>query len=459
VEVQIINELGNSCFMTIGIDWIDKEPVRAGLFSLNTEITRDSAIALKFMATQPVTVSEILKDGAHFSGGPDQATDQYEFNVQENGNYKVAYEDNLGNECLAELAVSNIDRQAPLLKLTYNGEEALRPTNEDVLVEVSLVDPSQEPGGIMVVNTVGNTDGYLFKENGSFTFRVIDVAGNTAEITATVDTIDRTPPQFDIDYSTQEPTKDNVVATITVGEDGFTIANEEASSLPIEVDGREIRVTFTDNGYLPLAISDQAGNERTTLCRVANIDRIEPSIVFTEDYIVAGLDSSPDLSGYYAFDSVDGDITSRVAHGTVDTSSAGTKTVAYSVTDQAGNTCTKNRDLLVLGSAFEVVADGQVRTVPFVVDKGWLSLKLFNFIEKYSVKYIKQPDSATIKTSVFKTGGNIFAEAFDLDSDGEDNLYFTVDRPGWYTVYVQDINRQTREMLIFFSNSTGRDQQ
>ena len=129
------------------------------------------------------------------------------------------------------------------------------------------------------------------------------------------------------------------------------------------------------------------------------------------------------------------------------------------MTDQAGNTCTKNRDLLVLGSAFEVVADGQVRTVPFVVDKGWLSLKLFNFIEKYSVKYIKQPDSATIKTSVFKTGGNIFAEAFDLDSDGEDNLYFTVDRPGWYTVYVQDINRQTREMLIFFSNSTGRDQQ
>lgn len=459
VEVQIINELGNSCFMTIGMDWIDKEPVRSGLFSLNTDITRDPAIALRFMATQPVTISEILMDGAHFAAGPAQATDQYEFNVRENGTYKVVYEDNLGNAGFSELVVSNIDRQAPLLKLTYNGEETLRPTNDDVLVEVSLVDPSQEPGGIMVLNTVGNTDGYLFKENGTFTFRVIDVAGNTREITATVDTIDRMPPRFDIEYSTQEPTKENVTATITVGEDDFFIVNEEIGSLPVTVDGREIRVTFSDNGYLPLAIADLAGNERTTLCRVANIDRVEPSIVFTEDYIVAGMGSSPDLSSFYAFDAVDGDISANAVHGTVDTSSAGTKTVSYNVSDRAGNTCTRMREILVLGDAFEVVADGQVRSVPFVVDKGWLSLKLFNFIEKYSVKYLKQPDSGTIKTSAFKTGGNVFEEECDLDFDGEDDVLFTVDRPGWYTIYVQDANRNTREMLIFFSKATGRDEQ
>jgi hypothetical protein len=54
IQVKVINEIGNEKTMTMTMDFINKEPVRAGLFSLNRHVTNDAAIELRFMATKPV---------------------------------------------------------------------------------------------------------------------------------------------------------------------------------------------------------------------------------------------------------------------------------------------------------------------------------------------------------------------------------------------------------------------
>jgi hypothetical protein len=344
------------------------------------------------------------------------------------------------------------------LKLLYNGHDTLQPSNNDVFVEVVLVDVNQEPDGIFVVNTEGNANGYIFKENGTFTFQVMDKAGNMSQITAVVDTIDRTPPSYTISYSETGPTKNNVTATIVVAEADadFIIVNEDIAREPITVTGRIITIEFDDNGYYPLTISDPAGNKRTVLCQVYNIDRTKPTLSFKHDYVVTSLAREPELDDFYAFDRSDGEITSQVTYSTLDVSTPGLKQVIYEVSDRAGNTTTVTRDILVVGDAFTVVIDGEIRTQPFTVNKGWLNLNIFNFIEKYQAKYHRQHKSQQVMLSDFKTGGLLFKEVIDTTMEGIDELLFTVDRPGWYRIYIQDQNRQTFELLIFFSNTTSR---
>ena len=51
-------------------------------------------------------------------------------------------------------------------------------------------------------------------ENGEFTFEFVDKAGNTGSATATVDWINKTNLVVSIEYSTKEPTKNPVIATL-----------------------------------------------------------------------------------------------------------------------------------------------------------------------------------------------------------------------------------------------------
>ncbi|MBD7914920.1 discoidin domain-containing protein [Clostridium sp. Sa3CUN1] len=115
-------------------------------------------------------------------------------------------------------------------------------TNQDVTATLIGLDSTDK-----VVSQGGET--HTFVKNGQFTFVIEDKYGNQFEKIVKVDWIDKDAPVFEINYSTEEPTYDEVVVTIVGVKD-----DEEIIS-----DGGDTHV-FTKNGRHTFKVKDKAGN-------------------------------------------------------------------------------------------------------------------------------------------------------------------------------------------------------
>lgn len=466
VNILVTDKAGNTTALKGFVDCIDKEPTRAGLFSLYTHPTNEESIQLQFKATKAVTFNGVKKNGADYL--PETLTGEspdtiYTFSVNGNGNYTVIYTDDLGNQNEVSLEVTNFDREKPVLKLLYNGSENKKPTKENVLVQVVLEDENQEPNGIIVLNTPSRSDTMLFKENGVFTFRVEDQAGNLQTIEAVVDNIDRQAPVYTLTYSTTENTNQSVVATVEITDQdpSFKILNRDintndptsAYNDKVEVSGQKILVTFDENGFYPLKISDAANNQETIILRVTNIDKVKPTITFDKDYLVTAQGEMPDLSGFLAYDDHDGVITDKVTINEPDTNTAGEVNAVYTVTDSAGNNLIVERPVMIVGDQFMVIANGQNRNQAFTIDGATLDMTIYNYVESVNVKYLSQKDKASgiIKEGDFKKGGILYKNFEDEEETGHVTFDFSAARSGWYTLYIQDTNRQTKVLTVFFT--------
>ncbi|MCT4542361.1 MAG: hypothetical protein N4A63_02325 [Vallitalea sp.] len=158
--------------------------------------------------------------------------------------------------------VSNIDRKKPILQVEYS---TTSPTNSVVKASVSANEP------VYFTNNSGN-DSYMFEDNGTFEFTVVDRAGNEASIVATVNNIDKIPPKATIKYSTTALTKDDVIATIEKEKDeDFIVINN----------GKKEKYIFTENGSIKFYIQDLEGNVVEALAVVNNIDKSKPKITLS----------------------------------------------------------------------------------------------------------------------------------------------------------------------------------
>jgi hypothetical protein len=457
VNIVAKDSLGNEESFKTAVDFIDKTAVRAGLFSLYTRPTKDN-ITLQFLSNKEVDVLTIKKDGGNYTSVLDgNNVSKYEFDVDNNGIYAVGYRDRLGNTNTVEFEVKNFDKEKPKVKLLYNDSAEQKFTKDNVYVKVALIDESSEPGGIFVKNTVAGDMGYLFEENGSFTFIVSDEAGNETEITAVVSNIDRVPPSYSLVYSENELTNKDVTASIHVGESGFKILNQDIlrnDSGDISVNGQDIIFKFSDNGYYKLDIGDQADNRTTILGRVLNIDRIAPSLEFVKPYIVTKVGEMPELNDYIAFDSHSGDLRKSVTITPLDVTSEGMKTVQYRVSDEAGNETMLERDILVIGKDFTVVVDGKENPKSYISDREYTDIQIYNFIESAYVKAQIGEDGA-LKKGAFKQVDAAYGRVIDNTMDGKPgsgSIKFYGEKYGWHTFYVQDENRNTKKFTVYISN-------
>jgi hypothetical protein len=459
INIVASDTMGNTTTLKASIDCIDKEPVRAGLFSLYTKPTKDN-IKLQFLATKPVDIIEVRKNG---NIDPHQNVsnnvDKYEFIVNDNGTYSVKYRDDIGNEKVVSLEVNNIDRTAPNIKLLYNGKETKPVTNDTVMVSVELVNKNQEPHGIKVLNTIGNSNSYLFKENGKFTFRVSDMAGNVTEKEVSINSIDREPLVYKLTYSETDLTKNDVVATITIdkNEKNYKILNSDIDqhnmtnsvNKKVNITGNIISITFDDNGYYQLFLSDEAGNKSTLLLRVKNIDRIKPTLKFKNDYVVTRKGVMPKLNDVIAYDTHDGDIKEKVNIESLNVSTEGDKTIAYTVSDTAGNTVTLNRVIKVISEEdYTVVVDGKINPTPFHSNGVVTDIKVFNFVENATIKYIE----GIVKEGEFKQNGQVYSILLDTIDDnklGSEEVKLSFDKSGWYTIFIMDLNRQKASFSVW----------
>ena len=126
-------------------------------------------------------------------------------------------------------------------------------------------------------------------------------------------------------------------------EEGYSATDNVDGDLTNEVTSEE------KDGNVIYKVSDSSGNETTITRKIFYDDPIPPTLTLKGDSemtIQAGSDYKD--PGYAAADNVDGNLTSKVTvEGSVNTYSAGTYTLTYTVKDNYGNEASDTRTVTV----------------------------------------------------------------------------------------------------------------
>ena len=131
-----------------------------------------------------------------------------------------------------------------------------------------------------------NTMGYFYRTK-DITLNFEDRAGNLGTYQFTVD---KTAPSAQVNYSTVEPTRNNVIATMTVSED-----IDEAKLIELgwqKVDNRTFTKEYTQNVDEVVTIYDLVGNPTDVAIKITNIDKKVPEYKPDQWFITVEVDAS-----------------------------------------------------------------------------------------------------------------------------------------------------------------------
>ncbi len=257
-DIEITNNNGSKThiFTVNGeftFEYKDKANKKYSIKAIVTNIDKVVPTAEIEYSTTIITNGDItatLKPSEEVTITNNNGSDTYVF--AENKEFTFEFVDKAGNTNSATATVDWIDKEAPTAIFEYNIKEA---TKDPV---IATLKPSEE---VTITNNNG-LDTYTFTENGEFTFEFVDKAGNTGSATATVDWINKTNLVVSIEYSTKEPTKNPVIATLKSNEE-ITIINN---------DGKDT-YTFTENGKFTFEFVDKDGNTNSATATVDWIDK------------------------------------------------------------------------------------------------------------------------------------------------------------------------------------------
>ncbi len=280
----------------------------AGVGYDKTEITNQDVIARLINPSTNITITN--------NGG----SDTYIF--KENGEFTFEFVDDYGHTGSSKAVVNWIDKEAPTATIEYSTTNKI---NRDVIARLipneavtvlnngtlDLSDPNKDPLS------------YTFAENGEFTFEFKDAAGNIGTATAKVDWIDKTVPNATVEYSTMEPTNQDVTITIEFDEENVRILNNNGSNT----------YTFTENGEFTFDFTDEAGNMGSTTATVDWIDKVAPNA--TVNYNITEL-TNQDVTATISFDKSNVKILNNDGKNTYTFTENGEFTFEFK--DAAGNT-------------------------------------------------------------------------------------------------------------------------
>ena len=398
---------GNNGEITVVVNNIDKIVPTVDELWYSTISPTNGKVIAKVYASESV---EFLSDNGLNS-----------HTFEENGTHEFIFKDKAGNENSVIAEVNNIDRIPPNVWIEYSTTEL---TKDNVIATLK----SNEE--IYVVNNV-NKNQYAFTENGTFTFRYEDLAGNGGEITATVENIDAGAPIITLEYSEIGPTQNDVTVTIT----------SDKEITPVNYSGNT--VVFTESGSKWLKVLDAFGDELYFQVEVNNIDKEAPEIKFLEgDNIVISKGSSLDyMSDVSVTDNLDEEISDKLnVTGNVDVETEGEYELLYEAIDEAGNSASVKRIISVVNSdEFTVFVNTiEAEETEVVTDGNYISLDVFGIEGESSVKWFKGKKSK----GDFK----------DCETYCE-NGYLEIEESGYYTLLIQDQERNTKLLNIYVIHS------
>ena len=274
--------------------------------------------------------------------------------VPANGSYTFVLEDNVGNTRNYTVTINNIDKTAPTGSLSHSPTNWV---NTDVKIHWSVADANSGvkqiklPDGTIKTTATGD---YTVSQNGTYTFIVYDVAGNTLTLQETVTNIDKTPPTGSLSHNPTDWVIDYVKIhwTASDSQSGFNRVVLPDGTSTTNASGD---FTVTDNGTYTFTLYDNVGNSRILTENINNIDKIMPEGVLSlqENRLT---DEKIKIS-WKAFDLQSGFSKILLPDSTFSTNATGEFTVAqmgdysFVIYDRVGNT----RDLSINVSNVDMI--------------------------------------------------------------------------------------------------------
>ena len=266
--------------------------------------------------------------------------DTSSLNVKQLGTYQVEVNavDQFNNQATKTIEVDVVDEVAPEFEVLGSGEgyvvevpingsnditsyiHASDNVDGDVtpFIETSKELDASVAGMQTIDLKVSDTSGNEITK--TFTFAVSDLEAPVISLKSGHDVVCDYGSQFNLnDYMTITDNIDETVNPVVEGTVDTSKENEE----------QKVKVT----------VQDQAGNKTESYLNVTVKDISAPVISLSQSQIKVDKGATVDLNSYLisAIDNKDGDVKSQVKIDSLDTSSTGSKTVNYTVSDQAGN--------------------------------------------------------------------------------------------------------------------------
>lgn len=278
---EFVDKAGNVGTATAVVDWIDTSLPQAqvtmnpsGWTNAYIDVTVSAAgdpprEMYGFAASGD---AELIDSTEGSEGG--LVTAVYRFH--ENGTLSFTIVDlETGTENTEQILIDKIDRVPPSGTVEYSTTNW---TNGTVTAFLNGWDNSNEPLDFIDGGNVGG-GAHIFAENGTYTFRFRDKAGNENVATAVVDWIDKDVPQPFVTYSTTGWTKDTVTAAVYFEDASPVILlnPDWPEYIAYEFDAGYHKFTFHENGSFILFFADAAGNEGQVTLQVNWIDRTPPT--------------------------------------------------------------------------------------------------------------------------------------------------------------------------------------
>jgi len=258
---------GNSSTVTAVVDWVGNNA--ASIHYSTTGYT-----------SGPVTATLVPGDGWNLTvtnnGG------SFEKVFDHNGSFVFQYQTLHEGTGSIIASVNNI-LEHPVPVISYSITET---TNQDVTATLELhqTDGSVYPADEVTITNNGGSNKYTFTQNGTFTFLYETSTGLTGSAEAIVDWIDKQAPEAPtVEYSTTEPTKENVVVTFIYRDGSEPVTVDEFNEPFINVLEAGKRYEFINNGSHTFIFRDGAGNSVSREIYVDWIDRtpISGDITYT----------------------------------------------------------------------------------------------------------------------------------------------------------------------------------
>ena len=256
IEVQDL--YGNVSQISVSISNIDKQAPDLSIEYSNTNMTNENIVAT-------ITANEEIQEveGWTISNDKKSLSKTYTENVQEN----VDVQDLYGNTSQISVSISNIDKQSPILEVSYS-EETL--TNGNVTVTIISNEKVQNVSDWTLSEDM-LTLSKTYTENTQEQIVVYDLAGNSSIANISVTNIDKETPSLEVLYSTKEITNENVTVTITSNKQ-----LQEVEGWTRSEDMLTLSKIYTQNTEETVTIYDLAGNSYIANISINNIDKESP---------------------------------------------------------------------------------------------------------------------------------------------------------------------------------------
>lgn len=335
-----------------------------------------------------------------------------------NGSFIFKAQDYAGNESEITVVVNNITKESTPIVLEYS---TIEPTNEDVYATIY---PEDKINDVIFIINNDNSKIRKFEQNGEFAFSYRNPAGIMGDAIASVSNINKTPPVVTVQYSTTELTKENVVVTLT--------ADKEVIYPFVALNGK---YTFTENDKVQIPVTDTIGNITYVLLEVNWIDKDAPKIILENQY--EAISKGTEFSTNDGVSVIDASAISNgiIITGTVDTSIVGDYEIKYCATDIVGNTSEITKHVTVYDpNGFNVIINGKmpVNSEVEIIGNN-MTLETINQIG--NLKLLCVPGKKNF--GYFKKNGDEIINNYTFVSKG------------YYTLYLQDENRNTKLVYVF----------